>query len=113
EGTRGQLHGHTARAGLEAQLGGAQTAEAGDRVAHTVDGELRPALAPEVRGHLGRRYIAEHAGQLLGARRVAAVQLAEVEADGRRIRADRVARLVHPRADHDHAPERALAADPS
>jgi len=46
DGLGAQLDGHAARAGLEPQLGGAQTAEARDRVAHAVDGELRPSAGP-------------------------------------------------------------------
>src|SRR5206468_5090526 len=99
------------RSRLEPRLSGSESGEPGERVAHAVDGELGPALPPEVRGHLRRRHGAEHTRQLLRTRRVAAVKLADVEADHSRVGTDRVTVPVYPGADRDVAAERALAAD--
>src|SRR5205814_4089921 len=81
----------------------------GQGVPHAVDGELRPALTPEVGGHLRRRDVAQNAGQLPDTRRVATVELADVEAQLPGVGPDCVATLVHAGADRNDAAERALA----
>src|SRR5262249_25311135 len=103
-----QVHGDAAHAGLGSTLGGAETAEAGGAVQHAVDGELGPALAPQIRCHFRAGDGVQQLGHAAGALGVATVVLPDLEPDVSRVRAHRDARLVHAGTDRDHAAERAL-----
>src|SRR5206468_428895 len=105
-----QVDGDAPRPRLGPALGGAEPAEPRERIQHAVDGELRPALAPEVRRDLRARDGGEQLGDPSRALRVAAVVLAHLEAEPPRVGAHRHARLVHAGADGDHAAERAVGA---
>src|SRR5439155_19160923 len=102
----GDVDRDAARERLAPHLRRPEPAEPGERVRHAVHGELRPALAPEVRRHLRGGDVAQDARELARPRRVLTVQLADLEADLPRVRARRMTRLVHARPDRDHTAER-------
>ena len=66
---------HVVRVALVA----AHAGRGADAVAHAVDAELRPALAPQVGGRLRAVDRREHVAQLLDARRDAAMRLADID----------------------------------
>ena len=103
------LRGHPARLRVRPYLGGAEPAQARERVQHAIERELRPALAPQVGRHHRGRDLAHDRGDPAGARRVGAVVLADLEGGVAAIGADGVGRLVHAGADEDDAAEGALA----
>src|SRR5207253_10358995 len=94
------------RGRLAPALRGPQPGPAGERIRHAVHGELRPALAPEVRRHLRGGDVAQDARELARPRGVLTVKPAELEADLPRVRARRMTRLVHARPDRDHTAAR-------
>src|SRR5207245_3297680 len=67
-----QVDGDAPRPRLGPALGGAEPAEPRERIQHAVDGELRPALAPEVRRDLRARDGGEQLGDPSRPPRVAA-----------------------------------------
>ena len=104
------LDGNPPRQRLGADFGGPVAAQTGKRIGHAVRGHLRPALAEQVRRRLAGRHGIHDLREGVGARRSAAVELANLEPDGAAVGAHRVAWFVQARADRDHAAERALAA---
>src|SRR2546425_10577137 len=90
------------RSRLAPHLRRPQPRQAGERIRHAVHGELRPALAPEVRRHLRGGDIAQDARELARPRGVLAVQLADLEADLPRVGARRMAPPRHPRPRRGH-----------
>src|SRR6266508_5759224 len=108
DGLGSEVDRDLARYGLAPDLGRAEPAQAGHGVGHAVHGELGPALAPEIGGHLSGGDVTEDPGEFARPRGIRPVVLADLEADRPRVRAHRVAGLVHAGADGDDAAERAL-----
>ena len=106
----GHLHGDARRLRHAADLGRAEAAQPGQRVGHAVDRQLRPPLAEQVGRDLRAGHVVHDLGQLACAVGLAAIQLADLEADGLAVGAHGVARLVEAGTDRDDAAERALAA---
>src|ERR1041384_2528547 len=93
---------------MRPDVGRPQPGQTGDGIRHAVHGELRPALAPQVRGERGRRGVAHDAHDLAGAVGVAAVVLADLEPHAAGIGPHGVTGLVHAGTDQDHAAQRVV-----